>query len=276
MAGIFSTPPMMGHLESFIPPNPTLAQTGQLIAGPIIMLSTLILQFVYKFLSGSHKNKTYDHIWKFVSKAEARDKVGRIVQYGCRAIQGILAHMDKSSPWQSIKPLAAEVQTTLAWARRTHRWMKELPHIPALGEAIDTGDILEACQRVTIITFLVQDHIYWLLKVGILKFEKYSAIQWHRRNLRFVTVSHVWNFILCLRAVKRIQDKQANKDPKYTGSPEALMKAESEIYDNKRMMLRYTLTFFQMLHVSGVKKLDDWYVGIFGMMSSYIDASKQW
>eukprot|EP00403_Amphidinium_massartii_P020580 CAMPEP_0178402232 /NCGR_PEP_ID=MMETSP0689_2-20121128/16727_1 /TAXON_ID=160604 /ORGANISM="Amphidinium massartii, Strain CS-259" /LENGTH=276 /DNA_ID=CAMNT_0020023109 /DNA_START=61 /DNA_END=891 /DNA_ORIENTATION=- len=276
MTGFLTTPPIMGHLESYFPPDRTAAQTGQLLAGPSIMITTVILQYIYKFMSGKHENKTYQHVWKFISKAEARDKVGRIVQYGCRALQGILAHMSPTSPWQSIKPLAAEVQTTLAWARRTHRWMKELPHIPALGEAIDSGDILEACQRVTIITFLVQDHIYWLLKVGILKFEKYSAIQWHRRNLRFVTLSHVWNFILCWRAVRRIQEKQANKDPKYSGSPEALRKAEADIYDQRRMMLRYTLTFFQMLHVSQVKKLDDWYVGIMGMISSYIDASKQW
>merc|ERR1712079_824820 len=109
-------------------------------------------------------------------------------QYGCRALQGILAHLPADSALQLCKPLAAEVQTTLAWARRTHRWGKEMPHIPALGEAVEKGDMLEAAQRAVLITFLVQDHIYWLLKVGLLKFKNYTAIQWHRRNLRFITL----------------------------------------------------------------------------------------
>jgi len=135
---------------------------------------------------------------------------------------------------------------------------------------------LEIAQRSVLITFLVQDHVYWLLKTGIFKFQKYSAIQWHRRNLRFITLSHVLNFSLCVRDIWRIQAKQAAKDAKYSGSEEAEKKAEKDIYDNKRMMVRYTLTFFQMLHVSRVKEMDDWYVGLMGVMSSYIDASKQW
>jgi len=240
------------------------------------MLIVMSLQLLKKRLTGAHASKLYSHIWKFISKAEARDKVGRIAQYFCRFLQGALTHAPEAFFLQPWRPVIAEVQTTLAWARRTHRWGKELPHIPVLGEAISKGDVLEAAQRMVLITFLTQDHIYWLLKVGILKFEKYTAIQWHRRNLRFITLSHVLNFSLCLREVLRIQDKQAKGDVKYSGTAEAVEKAEKEIYDNKRMMVRYVLTFIQMLHVSQVKKLDDWYVGLMGVASSYIDASKQW
>mmetsp|Transcript_126311 Transcript_126311/g.327911 ORF Transcript_126311/g.327911 Transcript_126311/m.327911 type:complete len:282 (+) Transcript_126311:138-983(+) len=271
----FSTPPIVGHNEAYLPPIKSGAHAAQLVTGPSIMLLCMMLQLLKKQLSGTHASKLYENIWKFISKAEARDKTGRIVQYGCRALQGFLAHMP-DSPLNIYQPAIAEVQTTLAWARRTHRWGKEMPHIPKLGKALASGDWLEAAQCMVLITFLVQDHIYWLLKVGILKFQNYTAIQWHRRNLRFITFSHVLNFSLCVRAIKRIREKQAKDDSKYTGSEEALKKAENEVYDNKRMMLRYVLTFIQMLHVSQVKKMDDWYIGIMGMMSSYIDASKQW
>eukprot|EP00408_Alexandrium_pacificum_P008339 CAMPEP_0171236588 /NCGR_PEP_ID=MMETSP0790-20130122/42535_1 /TAXON_ID=2925 /ORGANISM="Alexandrium catenella, Strain OF101" /LENGTH=65 /DNA_ID=CAMNT_0011702927 /DNA_START=6 /DNA_END=200 /DNA_ORIENTATION=- len=64
----------------------------------------------------------------------------------------------------------------------------------------------------------------------------------------------------------RIKEKQQNNDPKYSGSQEALQKAEGAIYDNKRMLVRYFLTFIQMLHVSQVKVFDDTYVGLFGMI----------
>jgi len=177
---------------------------------------------------------------------------------------------------QAWKAAIAEIQTTLAWARRTHRWGKEMPHIPKFVKALTDGDILEASQCMVLITFLIQDHMYWLLKVGLLKFQNYTAIQWHRRNLRFITLSHVLNFSLCARAIMRIKDKQAKKDPAYTGSDQAVQKANSEIFDNKKMMFRYVLTFIQMLHVSQVKKMDDWYIGLMGMVSSFIDLSKQW
>lgn len=236
------------------------------------MCFVLGLQMLKKQLTNSHKSELYQHIWKFISKAEARDKVGRIVQYFCRFLQGFLGHMASDFWLQPWKPVIAEVQTTLAWARRTHRWGKELPHIPGFGQAIQAGDILEASQRAVLITFLIQDHIYWLLKVGILKFQNYTPIQWHRRNLRFITFSHVLNFALCVREISRIREKQ--KDPKTDN--EAIKKADAAVYDQMRMMLRYALTFIQMLHVSQVKKMDDWYIGLMGMMSAYIDASKQW
>lgn len=91
-----------------------------------------------------------------------------------------------------------------------------------------------------LITFLIQDHIYWLLKVGLLKFQNYTAVQWHRRNLRFITFSHVLNFSLCLRSILRVKAKQAKQDPAYVGSEQAVQKAKSEIYDNQRMMFRYS------------------------------------
>eukprot|EP00928_Gymnodinium_smaydae_P033231 TRINITY_DN23856_c0_g2_i1.p1 TRINITY_DN23856_c0_g2~~TRINITY_DN23856_c0_g2_i1.p1 ORF type:complete len:278 (+),score=62.99 TRINITY_DN23856_c0_g2_i1:61-894(+) len=275
-AGLLSTPLVLGHREAYLPPIVSLSHGLQLVAGPSIMAAALALQMLKKHLTGKNASELWAHIVKFLSKAEARDKTGRVIQYFCRFLQGALAHSAETHFLQPWKPIIAEVQTTLAWARRTHRWGKEMPHLPVLAEAIGKGDALEAFQRAVLITFLVQDHIYWLLKVGILKFKNYSAIQWHRRNLRFITLSHVLNFSLCVRDIKRIREKQASGDSKYAGSAEALSKADKDIYDNKRMMLRYVLTFIQMVHVSQVKKLDDWYIGLMGVVSSYIDASKQW
>lgn len=269
---LLTTPLLLGHNEAYLPPIQSLPHAAQVLAGPALMCFVLGLQMLKKQLTNSHKSELYQHIWKFISKAEARDKVGRIVQYFCRFLQGFLGHMASDFWLQPWKPVIAEVQTTLAWARRTHRWGKELPHIPGFGQAIQAGDILEASQRAVLITFLIQDHIYWLLKVGILKFQNYTPIQWHRRNLRFITFSHVLNFALCVREISRIREKQ--KDPKTDN--EAIKKADAAVYDQMRMMLRYALTFIQMLHVSQVKKMDDWYIGLMGMMSAYIDASKQW
>lgn len=272
----FTTPPLSGHREAILPTIAMASQAVQITAGPAIMIVIYALQTLKKKITGSHSSELWTHIWKFISKAEARDKVGRMVQYFCRFLQGYLAHAPKAFFLQPWLPVIAELQTTLAWARRTNRWGKEMPHIPVLAEAVEKGDLLEATQRAVLITFLVQDHIYFLLKVGILKFESYSAIQWHRRNLRFITFSHVLNFSLCIRDIKRIMAKKDAGDSKYTGSAQAEAKAAKDIYDNKRMMVRYALTFIQMLHVSSVKKMDDWYIGLMGVVSSYIDASKQW
>mmetsp|Transcript_27630 Transcript_27630/g.76475 ORF Transcript_27630/g.76475 Transcript_27630/m.76475 type:complete len:294 (+) Transcript_27630:94-975(+) len=273
MAAFLTTPLALGHNEAYLPIIKSGAHAAQLVAGPALMAFFVGLQMLKKKLTETHASAFYSDVWKFISKAEARDKVGRIVQYGCRCLQGLLAHAPQS-PLQAYKPMIAEVQTTLAWARRTNRWGKELPHIPTLGKAISAGDALQAFQSGVLITFLVQDHIYWLLKVGILKFQNYTAIQWHRRNLRFITFSHVLNFALCVRDISRTQKKL--QDPAVANDKTAVKKSEASIYDNKRMMVRYVLTFIQMLHVSQVKVFDDWYIGIMGMVSSYIDASKQW
>jgi len=274
--GFFKTPPLMGHKESILPHVVNGAHMQQLLTGPAILILAAAYQLLKKQLTGTHKGEFLNHLWKFFSKAEARDKVGRIVQYACRGLQGVMAHQTKDSWLNANKPVIVEVQTSLAWARRTNRWGKELPHIPALGEALSRGDWLEATQRTILITFLVQDHIYWMLKMGILKFQQYSAIEWHRRNLRLITASHVFNFALCVRDIKRIREKQENGDPSVTGSAQALQTADQKVQDNQMMMVRYVLTFLQMVHVSGVKQMDDWYIGLFGMVSSAIDASKQW
>lgn len=272
----FKTPPLVGHKEAFLPSIAGSDQLKQVLSGPALMVAAAIYQIIKKNSTGKSVGDFRKKLWTALGKSEFRDKVGRVVQYACRGLQGFLAHMSPDFWLQAYKPAIAEVQTTLAWARRSHRWGKELPHIPTLGEALQKGDYLEAGGKAVLITFLIQDHIYFLLKVGILKFQQYSAIQWHRRNLRFITVSHVFNFALCLRAITRIKDKQKNNDPSVSGSAEALAKADKEIFDNQKMMFRYVLTFLQMIHVSGVKQLDDWYVGIMGMISSGIDAHKQW
>jgi len=273
----FNTPPIMGHMESYLPPIASAAHGKQLLTGPALVVLAAAYQVLKKRITGSNSaSELYKHIWKFLGKSEARDKVGRMAQYGCRALQGILAHMSKDFVGQAYKPAIAEMQTSLAWARRTHRWGKEMPHIPALGDAISRGDALEATQRCILITFLVQDHIYWLLKMGFLKFTQYTPAQWHRRNLRFIIASHVCNFAICVRDIKRIQAKQEKSDPSVAENTQAVAKANQDIKDNKMMMVRYVLTFIQMLHASGIKQFDDWYIGIMGVVSAGIDASKQW
>merc|ERR1712137_1231865 len=146
-----------------------------------------------------------------------------------------------------------------------------MPHIQALGEAISRGEIAEVISRVFLLLYLIQDHIYWLLKVGILKFEAYTPLQWHMRNLKFVLPSYVINFSLCWHEIRSIRNRQRLGDSKVCGTEQAMQKAEERVYANKRMMLRYTFTFIQIIHVSKVRTLDDWYVGLMGMVSSYID-----
>jgi len=97
-----------------------------------------------------------------------------------------------------------------------------------------------------------------------------------RRNLRFITLSHVLNFSVCVREIRKIRSKQERKDPEFSGSDLAIEKADIAIGEQKRQMFRYVLTFIQMLHVAQIKAMDDWYIGIMGVISAYIDASKQW
>lgn len=266
-----STPLLWAHNEALLPVISGRSHVLQICIGPLVTILFVMLEMLRRSAAEGKASELYQHLWKFISKAEARDKVGKIFQYGCRMMTGIstLAAEDSFlAPWRSVFP---EVQTTLTWARRTHRWGKEMPHIPALEEAIRQGDFFESLQRAFILLYLIQDHMYWLMKVGILKFKEYSPIQWHRRNLKFVLPAYVINFCLHWKKIAHIKLKQ-----KQQLSAREQEEATQAIYDNRKMMLRYTLTFFQIVHGSQTKILHDSYIGFFGMISSYIDASKQW
>jgi hypothetical protein len=231
------------------------------------------------------KAELFEHVNEFLAKSEARDKTGRIVQYFMRCLMGLADHSAKDSLLMTWRPVFADIRETLAWARRTHRWAKEGPHIVPFFKAISRKDWLETMQRGVLWVFLTQDHLTWCLKVGIFKQLRglsgkvYTQKTWHQYNLKFIMTVHVLNFLVAARAIKRIRDKEAKESP----DEKTKAKNDKSVWDYKKhVVLRNVLTFIQISHVSMTAekywgfKHDDWYIGILGMISSYLDASKQW
>lgn len=227
----------------------------------------------------------FEHVNKFLAKSEARDKVGRMVQYFMRCLMGLADHSAKDSMLMQWRPVFADMRETLAWARRTHRWAKEGPHIIPFFKAVSRKDWLESLQRGVLWIFLTQDHLTWCIKVGIFKQLRglngsmYTQKTWHQYNLKFIMTVHLLNISVAVREILRIRSKEAEEPP----DEKTKAKNDKKVFDlKKHTILRNVLTFIQITHVSmtGEKywgiKLDDWYIGILGVISSYLDASKQW
>ena len=106
---------------------------------------------------------------------------------------------------------------------------------------------------------MAQHHIHWLLNDGI-----YQFTQWHRRKLHFFMLPHVLNFSLSVLEVMQLKGKFQQAEAKENEN--VVRKAQANIYDNKRMLVRYAHFVTQLLHVLQVKGMDDWYIGIMGMI----------
>lgn len=71
----------------------------------------------------------------FFAKAESRDKTGRFIQYGSRALLGLsqllleyqyVKNHDSIELLQRYQQKFRNIKSTLSDARRTHRWFKEI------------------------------------------------------------------------------------------------------------------------------------------------------
>ncbi|CAK0896663.1 unnamed protein product, partial [Prorocentrum cordatum] len=96
------------RLLAYFPPIAHGAQALQVTMGPLIMGCLLVWQYLKRRMQGKCGGELHSHIWKFISKAEARDKTGRIVQYGCRAIQGFMELLAPEHPLQTWRKTVAE------------------------------------------------------------------------------------------------------------------------------------------------------------------------
>lgn len=196
-----------------------------------------------------------------LAKAEGRDKLGRVVQYGTRAIVGFvsLANAPKGSALMELSERAEDVMKGLSSARRVNRWGKEIPvlqQIPAVLRNKNIVDmVLELGAKVTLATFLINDHIAWLKNVKIIKSGRNSAAH-VRFALRWFCVS---NFLSAIINIKKL----ANED-------------ESKRGNLLQTILKHMLLVIQTAHLGKIRQTHDSFVGVCGVLSSCIDLKAQW
>lgn len=231
------------------------------------------------------------------TKAEGRDKIARFFQYGARAIVGITGYLQPLakvsittdfpgiadlleaerelchpiSTWQgrglkAWNTVAKQVMTNLASARRAHRFCKEFPVIQSIPKTLSITDpfdrALELCQKISLAIFMVIDHVGYLKQVKVLPNKKKPAMATIQLGLKFFCLSNFVSFLIQAKKLKELASESEGKQAQITAAIKTAVK--------------HVLLVVQTAHLSMLYQSHDALVGIFGIITSYMDIQTQW
>jgi hypothetical protein len=199
-------------------------------------------------------------------KSEFKDKFGRMVQYGCRGVIGLLADLGVANK-ELVEQLKA-VQTTLGEARRAGRFFKELSVGPTIAKDLDEPDVLNKAfslgSKVALIVFFLVDH-YALLQKWKFVGKGGQTSDSVKLAMKFFTLAHAFNLAIQLKKLREELDNEGT--PKYN-------KVKREAAASAA--LKAALLVFQGLHISGLVETKDSLVGFAGVITSYMDLQALW
>eukprot|EP00434_Breviolum_minutum_P025941 symbB.v1.2.022934.t1/scaffold2056.1/size90925/8 len=206
-----------------------------------------------------------------LQKAEGRDKLARIFQYSARLLVGSAAYLQPTALSSAAGTLLARleghartVMVQLASARRTHRWMKELPVIQGLPQSFKIDNpldlVLDVVQKVSLICFLITDHIGMLKQWKILSGGKRAGTGTIQLGLKIFTFC---NFVGVVTQLKKIMDiglKEEKRD---------------QLAKSWEAVVKHSLLMIQTSHLSLLYQTHDAFVGLCGIITSSIDCYAQ-
>eukprot|EP00927_Polykrikos_kofoidii_P041737 TRINITY_DN35589_c0_g1_i1.p1 TRINITY_DN35589_c0_g1~~TRINITY_DN35589_c0_g1_i1.p1 ORF type:complete len:237 (+),score=18.07 TRINITY_DN35589_c0_g1_i1:105-815(+) len=204
------------------------------------------------------------------TRADGRDKLARIAQYLARSLFGITTWMEPTagSRLSEINLRTRYVMTELGSARRTHRWCKEFPVIQSLPKSFRIKNpvdrVLEISQKVSLIVFLICDHVSFLQQLQILKGGKRAGVGIGQLGLKFVCFSHLVSAIV---HVKQFSKKIRSTDAR---------RSAADRQKHAIATLKYLLLVLQTAHLSSLYQSHDAVVGVAGAITGYIDLMAQW
>lgn len=200
------------------------------------------------------------------TKAEGRDKLARFFQYASRAIVGFMnmAAPKAGSLLSTIEGHSRTTMVQLAGARRTHRWMKEIPVIQSIPTCLKVADpvdrALELLQKVTLATFMIIDHVGLLKQWKILPGGKRSGTGTIQLGLQWFCYSNLIGVAIQAKKLFQLQKKEGK---------------DAEKRKCKENCFKHALLVIQTAHLSRVYETHDVLVGVTGMITSLMDISLQ-
>jgi len=211
---------------------------------------------------------TIDGFNTLCTKAEGRDKVARFFQYTARAIVGFssMAAPKAGSKLSTVEGHARTAMVQLAGARRTHRWCKEFPVIQSIPKCLSIANpvdrVLELCQKVSLATFMMIDHVGHMKQWKILPGGKRSGSGTIQLGLKFFCFS---NFIGAVVQIKKLIKLNMAQEDKTSEKSKCMETA-----------FKHLLIVLQTAHLSLLYQSHDALVGVAGMISSTMDFVAQW
>eukprot|EP00929_Paragymnodinium_shiwhaense_P000193 TRINITY_DN100437_c0_g1_i1.p1 TRINITY_DN100437_c0_g1~~TRINITY_DN100437_c0_g1_i1.p1 ORF type:complete len:302 (-),score=28.62 TRINITY_DN100437_c0_g1_i1:103-1008(-) len=208
---------------------------------------------------------------KLFQSYDGRDRMTRVVQYAARFVVGCTTGSSKPAA-EEIRIFAARLLTSVAFARRTFRFGKDVPAMLHLGRywSDDSTDdaltqSLEISQTTFLLAFLFVDHIAFFQQV---RYGLRGGAKSIRLSFGFLALSC---FMSVLSGLKKLMSLSYGK---YEESEQPLIKQK-----RKDCIFRIVRNFFmtvQMAHVADFFVTHNILVGLLGMTSSTMDITQAW
>lgn len=201
-----------------------------------------------------------------LTKAEFKDKLARLFQYGCRGVIGLLVENGLGAK-ETLEMLRL-IQGSLGDARRVNRFFKELsiaPSIPKDLEEVDEANRwLTIGNKIALIGFFVTDHIAMLQKWKIVN-RSVQPSDTIKTAMTFFTIAQFAGLLLQLKKLK--EEAELEGTPKF-----------SKVRRDAAGLaaVKAALLVFQGLHVSGIAESRDSLVGAAGIFTSLLDLQSMW
>jgi len=225
--------------------------------------------------------------------SKGRDKFGKIIQYGSRALKYYLLLDDPKSDWgQRFDGL----YSTTATARKLWRLLKSLNEFESLYKLFtqkDLGDpvvyYLQVLQKTSYAAYWAFDNVGYLIRAKFLKLDKkeysiYAAYGWFVGSVAYLLIASYELYKLNGKMAKKSREyKQAKQDGKDLAE---LKKGLVELYKKRVRLVSDVVRFWCDVIVSGQTadifqqlfgySVHDGHMGILGVISAVLNSQQIW
>lgn len=227
----------------------------------------------------------------FFARADARDQLGRLVQYALLMAQGLLATLTPSEAKKALAARIKEVVKPVSDFRRTGRWGKEVKPVLALrdqahaawAKGVTVAMLPAAASKISHISHLMLDRKVWLMKVRLLSGTE-SVTQ--RRSLRALAFTHAFGFLqLCLKTgrtdeaqlwLRGVARRLLSGCTRADDADGAASDMSPELLQGLKDCVRELLLLVQALHQAHMVRTHDALVGALGVCTGVYDVRRQW
>ncbi|GBG25383.1 Hypothetical Protein FCC1311_016012 [Hondaea fermentalgiana] len=209
---------------------------------------------------------------KFLATSVGRDKVGKFVHYGARAVAGLAAqsmeNLPKDSPEYAkvalVHQRARSLFVRIMDSRRTNRWLSSLGIILALRKAKypwrEDATAAYVVAQLGMIWWHVGDHIRWLQQIGWVPGDQARS---KRISFTGFVVSAVLNVAYLLSEIQ-LEGKQVSAKE----DEEAVKKQK---FHRRLNLVKHLVTVVSTLHISELFMSSEPICGACGALASAID-----
>lgn len=211
----------------------------------------------------------------FFAKVKTRDKAGRLVQYLCRMLHGIL---ERSGNHAALQSILNKLILTVSNARRTFRVLEVGPLLTLARGVSSAGEVVAFPRQALAATvfqaaFNLTDRLRWLQEHRLARGDFRAT---GRMAMRLLCACHLVQSIRHLLRAARIHARDATSRTRGNGT--ALSARHGELRERLHDACKQFLCFLQAGHMGKVPyvQTNNAVVGLMGVLTSSSDLWELW